>query len=272
MNKIILPLLLLLAVSCTKSEVSSDVYYLTMPAAIEVTDLVNNKTVMTEFEYTQYDNDGNIAGPGENGVYKYLPVLYRQHITGDSINLITYVYREGGLLDIEVSYSDAGVSKYTFSLNDKGMADSILVDGKFVPYKYIQYDENGMRTKVGNCVLESEDGKYTAVRKEGDSYVNIEYDYGFYSSGYSPLVNVYAIQQVEVPGHPYFWCCDAFGLQSKFFYKKVRVSDEGNVKEYYHNYLVNSAGQVVMETIYCNNEKVMEIKYSYYIAVVDTKL
>lgn len=253
MKKLTLAALALVAVSFTSCMKGSDSYYegyVILLTSMESQSLDNAYT--WNFGYSEIDS----LKVKTKLEFKSAPVLREQTITGDTISKITYGYSKTAL-SLKVA-SNTGTTLDSLKFDDKFMASQLYVDQQPTPY-FIEYDQDGFRTKVKDVQMKLEGGVYKNAIQNDTDIVTYEY---------TNLRNAIGLQQFSILGSDYYWPSDRFGRQSLYLLSTVKRVEGEETATYKFKYELNENGLVTTETITRDDKPFMTNKYTYKMGVV----
>ncbi|MEG0602372.1 MAG: hypothetical protein RR499_04935, partial [Mucinivorans sp.] len=157
--------------------------------------------------------------PTTNATMPSYPRLYSETFSGDTLIKIDYNYKVSGG-DSLVAYrhtTDGRVIVDSLKLNSSGMASQVLnKTGAATPY-YIKYDEQMMRSQVGELAVASSEGRYVSVNKGGQTVAKYHY---------TTSPNFIGLQQYTIPGEPYYWATDRFGAHSAWLLASAEIQED----------------------------------------------
>lgn len=237
--------------SCTANQTdASSVQYVYLMSSFE-TKLINGPLRKMEFTY----GDDYALAPTEaniGGQFKTMPILRIQTIAGDTVAKIEYQYPNENELQITTT-SASGTRSEHYSLDANKMATN--TSGK----PQIAYDSDGYRTKVGECILDSQNTLYTRVDSLGKTVVNYSY-----TNYYNP----FGIQQHNIYGSQYNWPTSRFGKQSPYLLNRATRIEKGMEVVYDYKYLFDTNGFVQKEVITRNQEEFIVNTYAYTLGTI----
>lgn len=267
--------LLFAAVSCQKDDMK-DKYYVSLLTEVfsEYPDSRNNSTMT--IEYAQYDENMNIVDLDQDGIYRFMPKIRRQTITGDTISSIVYTFGLRDSLKIN-TVSDSGEREYSFTTSS-GRVSSVYskTDNAYVPYVDYSFDSYGMVTKKDSTVTytsESEMYIKGVIEPEGGTPETvISYKYEADTTVYPVAVpNILRLPQTESPVHRHFCYSRYFGSPGKYFYNRAIVKENGADVIYTHEFTLDQDGLLLQDKVMRDGSPYVTIHYTYTKVLVDEK-
>lgn len=248
-------LLSLSLASCSNSSSDSTYAYIWILTGMETTfDDGQTPTQNSTYTYTATTTGGKVVTSTETMNFTSWPLLTLQQITGDTLSKITYSYRKEGTLTARRYATDGRIFEDSLKLNTVGMAYEVLQEGVEAQPYYITYSDAGARTKVGDATLSAEKSRYVSTTVGGEVVS---------SYSYSIAPNFISLQQYPIPGAPYYWATDRFGVQSQWLLDRAEVRENGENVTYTYSYLYDANGFVNTEVILRDMKPFRTNKYKY---------